>query len=94
MKDFFIYILKCSDGSYYVGHTDDIDKRMSEHEQGFYEGYTSSRRPLSLVYLELIGSRDAAIESERKLKGWSRKKKELLIAKGWKGIKSCWRLLN
>jgi len=94
MKDFFIYILKCSDGSYYIGHTDDIEKRISEHKQGFYEGYTSSRRPVSLVYIEPIGSRDAAIEAERKLKGWSRKKKELLISNGWKGVKGSWRFLK
>jgi len=94
MKNFFVYILKCTDGSYYIGHTDNIEKRISEHNQGSFEGYTASRRPIDLVYVETIGSRDEAIEAERKLKGWSRKKKELLITKGWNGIKGCWKRLN
>ena len=91
---FHVYILLCSDGSYYTGHTENLEKRLSEHEQGFYEGYTASRLPVRLVYVESIGSRDEAIEAERKIKGWSRKKKELLITHGWQGIKGSWRLLK
>ena len=48
MKYFVMYMLKCNDGSYYIGHTDDLDKRMSEHNLGSYEGYTSARRPVEL----------------------------------------------
>lgn len=51
LVDFYVYILKCADNSYYTGHTDDIEKRLSEHVEGGYEGYTASRCPLKLVFL-------------------------------------------
>jgi len=84
MKPFFVYMLECSDGSYYVGHTDDIDRRISEHTQGKINGYTASR--LS-VYVQDFGARDEALIAERQIKGWSRKKKEALIKNDWIAIK-------
>ena len=72
---FYVYILKCNDGSYYTGHTDDIERRIAEHKGGLYQGYTSSRLPIQLVYLEEFFSRIEALEAERKIKNWSRKKK-------------------
>lgn len=75
-----VYILRCADGSYYVGNTRrPIEGRVWEHNQGFGNGYTSRRRPVELVYCEVTDSLIAAFTRERQLKGWSRKKKEALI---------------
>ena len=87
MKYFYVYILKCKDGSYYTGHTDNIEKRMSEHKLGKCAGYTSTRLPVKLVFLQTFESRDQAIASEVKIKKWSRKKKEALIIKDWEKLK-------
>lgn len=76
---FYVYILRCVDDSLYVGHTDDMEKRMSEHELGIHGGYTKSRRPVRLVYSEEFSSRDEAFRRERQLKSWTRAKKEALI---------------
>ena len=81
---FYVYILKCSDNSYYTGHTDDLDKRLSEHTDGVCsDGYTSTRLPVELVYAVTFDERETAIEAERKIKGWSRRKKEAFIAQNW-----------
>ena len=76
---FYVYILRCADGSYYVGHTDDIDKRFWEHLEGFVTSYTRKRRPLELAYTEQFPAREEAKARERQLKGWSRAKKEALM---------------
>jgi len=86
MLNFYVYILKCSDGSYYTGHTDNLEKRISEHQAGSYEGYTASRLPVELIFVETCASRIEALEAERKIKTWNRKKKEALAYRGWKGI--------
>ena len=83
---FYVYILKCSDGSYYTGHTDDLDKRISKHQTGDFGGYTCSRRPVQLVYHQKFSNRDHAFAAEMKIKGWSRKKKEALIRNDWQEI--------
>ena len=83
---FYIYILKCSDGSYYTGHTDNLEQRISAHKQGAYEGYTANRLPVTLVFVEEFGSRIEALEAERKIKTWNRRKKEILISSGWEGF--------
>ena len=57
---FWVYILRCADGSYYVGHTDDLQKRMGEHESGLVSAYTPKRRPLTLVFADQYPSRGAA----------------------------------
>ncbi len=88
MLPFFLYILKCRDGSYYIGHTDNIEKRMSEHNQGIGNSYTSNLLPVEVVYIEQFASRVDALEAERKLKKWTREKKEILIKEGWEGLKS------
>ncbi len=80
---FYAYLLRCSDGSYYAGHTDDIDYRLAQHRQGTLGGYTERRRPVELVWTDMFPSRDEAFAAERKLKGWSRAKKEALIAGDW-----------
>ncbi len=86
MKSFFVYILKCRDNSYYTGHTDNLELRISEHQQGTCRGFTSSRLPVKVVFVELFGSRDEAIIAERQIKGWSRNKKEALIERNWRKI--------
>ncbi len=83
---FYVYMLKCADESYYVGHTDDLSDRMEKHHRGTYSGYTKSRRPLELVFHEAFGTRDEAFQAEQQIKGWTRAKKEALIRKDWKLI--------
>ena len=57
MKEFFLYILKCNDGLYYVGHTDEIEKRIAEHMLGSVSCYTSTRLPVELVFIQNFNSR-------------------------------------
>ena len=81
MLDFYVYILRCRDGSYYVGHTDNIEARISAHTQGLISTcYTYKKRPVEVVYSDTVSSRGEAIEAECQIKGWSRKKKEAFIA--------------
>ncbi|MCW3102071.1 MAG: hypothetical protein JWO09_511 [Bacteroidetes bacterium] len=76
----YVYILRCSDGSYYTGVTNDLEERFEQHSQGIHpDSYTFSRRPLELVFYEMFNSPLAAIAFEKKLKKWSRQKKEALI---------------
>jgi putative endonuclease len=80
MQDFYVYILLCNDGSYYVGHTDNIEARFSAHEQRhFPRCYTASRLPVKLVYVQVMASRDEAFRAERQLKRWKRVKKQALV---------------
>jgi putative endonuclease len=79
MKDYFVYILKCSDGSYYTGITSNLEKRIEEHNTGIYKGYTSTRLPVELVYSNRYNDVNEAIRSEKQIKGWSKAKKEALI---------------
>lgn len=88
MKDFFVYILKCNDGSFYIGHTDDIDERISKHKNGFYEGYTKTRLPVEVVFTQQFATRDEAFNAERQIKGWSRAKKKAFISNDWNGLKN------
>ena len=84
---FWVYILRCIDGSYYVGHRDNLDQRVAQHESGELGGYTAARRPVELVYSQDFDSRDEAFAAERQLKGWSRAKKEALIRGDWEDIR-------
>jgi putative endonuclease len=81
----FVYMLRCSDGSYYVGSAtgDDLTRRIAEHESGAHQGYTSSRRPVQLVWSEHFLNITDAVATERKLKGWSRAKKQALTKSDW-----------
>jgi len=85
----FVYMLRCADGSYYVGsaRNNDLGQRVAEHEAGEYRGYTSTRRPVRLVWSEHFDQITDAIEAERKIKGWGRAKKEALIKGNWTEIK-------
>ncbi|GGE25616.1 GIY-YIG nuclease family protein [Psychroflexus planctonicus] len=77
---YFVYVLKCSDKTYYTGITSNLDKRLNEHQSGKYFGsYTFSRRPIHLVYYAAFTDVNRAIEAEKKIKKWSKAKKEALI---------------
>jgi predicted GIY-YIG superfamily endonuclease len=76
-----LYILRCADDSYYVGTTrGDLERRVAEHNAGAFGGYTSLRRPVALIFSEHFSAITDAIAAERQIKGWSRAKKEALIA--------------
>ncbi len=83
MTSFHVYILRCSDGSYYTGHTEDLESRLAAHHRGFIKGYTVNRRPVRLVYSYEFADRADALEMERRIKGWTRRKKEALIRGDW-----------
>jgi predicted GIY-YIG superfamily endonuclease len=77
---FWVYILRCSDGSYYTGHTKCLELRIAQHQKGGIENcYTASRLPERLVFCEEFPSRNEAFEAERQIKDWSRKKKEAMM---------------
>ena len=80
---FWVYLLRCRDGSYYAGHTDDLEKRLWEHGQGLGADWTKRRRPVELVWCGDAPTRDEAFAFERRVKNWSRAKKEALIAGDW-----------
>jgi putative endonuclease len=73
------YILKCADGSYYTGCTTNIDQRYGEHQAGINCVYTSTRRPVLMVWADEFQGIADAIDCERQIKRWSRLKKEALI---------------
>jgi putative endonuclease len=83
---FHCYMLRCADGSYNVGHTDDLDLRVGQHQTGFFAGYPSKRRPVEWVWSDAFQTRDDAKAAEKKIKGWSRAKKEALIVGDWARI--------
>lgn len=81
-------IHRCADGSYYVGSTrSTLEQRVAEHNAGKFGGYTSSRRPVELVYHESFTNAVDAVAMERRLKGWSRAKKEALIRGDFAALK-------
>jgi|tagenome__1003787_1003787.scaffolds.fasta_scaffold20180582_2 putative endonuclease len=76
----YFYVLRCNDGSYYVGTTvGSLEQRLAEHEAGAYNGYTARRRPVALVFSQHFQRLDDAAAAERQIKGWRREKKEALI---------------
>ncbi|HBR70900.1 TPA: GIY-YIG nuclease family protein [Candidatus Dependentiae bacterium] len=86
ISQFFVYILRCADDSYYVGHTDNLEQRLFEHAIRKFSGYTSTRLPVVLLFYQRFDLREDAFTAERKIKGWNRLKKEALIKNGWKGL--------
>ena len=83
---FWTYMLHCHTGLFYVGHTDDLEHRMAQHEAGTVRGFTRDHLPVQLVWSESFGTRLEALEAERRLKGWSRAKKMALIRSDWDEI--------
>ncbi len=86
MKNYWVYILRCSDGSYYTGVTNDLERRVFQHNAGVGGKYTKSRRPVKLVFTQDFGNVLDAIAAEKQIKGWRRSKKEALIAGDWDKI--------
>ena len=87
MEIYNVYILKCADDSYYTGITNDIDRRLWEHQNGIHtKCYTYRRRPVELVFIESFNDVNQAIAFEKQIKGWSRKKKEAIINNEWEKL--------
>ena len=87
MNQYFVYILLCSDKSYYTGVTSDLERRMYEHQNGAdVKSYTYRRRPVSLVFHERFPDINQAIAFEKQVKGWSRAKKEAIISGEWERL--------
>jgi putative endonuclease len=83
----WLYILRCADGSYYTGTTRaELEQRVAEHQAGTFGGYTSVRHPVELVFSEYFDTIADANAAERKIKGWSRAKKEALMAGNFQRI--------
>jgi len=84
MNTYIVYILKCADDSYYTGITNNLERRIYEHNVGIdKESYTFKRRPAELVWFEMFTEPSQAIMIEKKIKGWSRRKKQALINEDW-----------
>jgi putative endonuclease len=75
----YLYILRCANGLYYTGSTNDIEKRLNQHQNGEGANFTKKHLPVELVYLEEFQRVDDAYFKEKQVQGWSRKKKEALI---------------
>ena len=89
-----MYILLCSDDSYYTGSTNDLELRLKQHQAGEGANYTKSRLPVQLVYFEEYNRVDKAFYREKQVQRWSRKKKEALIAGSEAELKEAARCLN
>ena len=89
MTEFFVYILRCSDDSFYTGVTNDYEKRFAEHAEGIDPScYAFCRRPVQLVYIATFREITDAIAFEKQVKGWSRRKKEALIRREYEKLPS------
>jgi putative endonuclease len=87
MQYMAVYILLCTDNSYYIGVTNDLERRVWEHENGYNsKAYTFKRRPVKLVFYEYFPNASQAIEFEKQIKGWRREKKEALIKREWEKL--------
>jgi len=81
---FHVYILKCNDGSFYTGHSEDLETRLAQHHQATFSScYTAKRLPVTLEYQATFESREQALNIEKQIKGWSRSKKQALIRDDW-----------
>ena len=81
MRVYYVYILKCSDNSYYTGITNNLEQRLTQHHNGIdTKAYVYKRRPVHLVWSADFTNPNKAIEIEKQIKGWSRRKKEALIS--------------
>ena len=88
MRRYWVYMVLCGDGSYYVGIINNVELRVAQHNDGLDPHcYTFLRRPVSLVYTAEFDQPNKAIAWEKHLKGWSRGKKEALVASNWAELK-------
>jgi predicted GIY-YIG superfamily endonuclease len=86
--DYWVYIIRCADGNYYIGSTRDLEKRLRAHEEGRAAAYTARPRALYLAFSEKHDTLEAARRRELQIKRWTRKKKEALISGNVEGLKS------
>jgi putative endonuclease len=84
---YHVYIVQCADGFYYTGVTNNLEKRINEHNGGFIDGFTSKRLPVRIVFHQAFQNIQDAIAAEKRIKGWSRKKKEALIKGDFERLK-------
>lgn len=89
MNENYTYILRCADGTYYCGWTNNLDRRLKAHNEGKGAKYTRSRRPVALVYYEAFSTKEEAMRREYEIKQLPRKKKEELISKQQTDTSSC-----
>ena len=89
MNESYTYILRCADGTYYCGWTNNLDRRLKAHNEGKGAKYTRSRRPVALVYYEAFSTKEEAMRREYEIKQLPRKKKEELIFKQQTDTSSC-----
>ncbi|MEO8095058.1 MAG: GIY-YIG nuclease family protein [Pseudolysinimonas sp.] len=82
----WVYILKCADNSYDVGSTRDLERRFAQHGSGEGAAYTRARRPVELVFAEEFERIDDAYFREKQIQGWSRVKREALIARSYESL--------
>ena len=83
---FWAYMLHCRGGVFYTGHTDDLERRIAQHQTGFFPGFTSRYQPAEFVWSQEFGTREEAKAAEKQIKGWSRRKKLALIRGDWAEI--------
>jgi putative endonuclease len=79
MEKWYLYIVRCRDGSLYTGVSKNVEERVKKHNQGKGAAYTNSRKPVELVYVEEVGSYSTALKREAEIKRWPKSKKESLI---------------
>jgi predicted GIY-YIG superfamily endonuclease len=84
---FHVYMLRCADGSIYTGHTDNLTARFYAHQDGRFRGYTSTRRPVKLIFAEDFNTRVEALEAEMRIKRWVRRKKLALVRRDWNELR-------
>jgi len=88
VRQYWVYMVRCLDGTYYVGVTNNVEARIFQHNSGENEkSYTSGRRPVTLAFASLYYDIEQAVCFEKRLKGWNRAKKEALISKDWNALK-------
>jgi predicted GIY-YIG superfamily endonuclease len=88
VKDYWVYILRCGDGTYYTGVTSDVTRRVAKHTAGINDCYTFTRRPVVLMYTARFPTPREAISFEKQLQGWSRAKKEALMRGDWIALRN------
>ncbi|MCC1483396.1 GIY-YIG nuclease family protein [Winogradskyella immobilis] len=87
MKNYYVYILLCSDNTFYTGMTNDLERRLTQHKSGHKkDSYTASRLPVELKWHLLCTNPSEAIKIEKQIKGWSHRKKEALINENWQDL--------
>ena len=83
MMSFWVYMLHCRGGYLYVGHTDNLERRVGQHDLGVIPGFTADHRPVKLIWSDHVATRDEARAFEARLKGWNRAKKLALVRGDW-----------